>query len=176
MSLNSSVINTKKADSSSIVQVNFEDGRWSPMPNEIFNDSRLDYAARGVLGWFLSRPKGWQIRIEAMRRANSLSEHSWQKNISNQLINAGYLFVSKENVEGKLVWKYKVFSVSQKPATPQNQGIENAAVSYTKLMNDEAKLKQIRQRSSDKATQRDLALKNLTVKVDLLAKQISKHD
>lgn len=178
-------INHSNTDRGGIVEVKTDAGGWSIIPNAIFNDPRLDCAARGVMGWFLSRPQGWVIRIEAMRRANNLTEHTWQKNISKQLIEAGYLITTRGHRDGRYCWIYTVFAVSQIPLSentiPQKQGIENAALdnieidaNIAKLISEqlakaEAKKQQMIARSRDKATKRDK-------EVAELKRQLKEHE
>lgn len=39
---------------------------WTALPNELLQDAGLSYAARGILGYLLSKPEGWDVRAAAI--------------------------------------------------------------------------------------------------------------
>src|SRR4051812_22168661 len=43
-------------------------GRFTTVPNAIFEDTRLSVEAKGVLGYLLSRPPNWQTRQDHLQR------------------------------------------------------------------------------------------------------------
>lgn len=159
-------------DTSTIIEVQMDAGRWTAIPYAIFDDERLDAASKGILGWLISRPNGWKIRIEYMCRVNNLTEYSWQKKIAKQLVEAGYLVVSKGHADGKIKWIYKVYPASLIPI-PRIQGIENAALTYTQLST--TKTAQQIKRAKDMATKRDRAIRELTKDVVELKKIVLTH-
>jgi hypothetical protein len=42
-------------------------GRFTVVPNAIFNDDRLSLGAKGLLGYLLSRPGNWQVRHDQLQ-------------------------------------------------------------------------------------------------------------
>jgi hypothetical protein len=41
---------------------------WTTTPNAIWDDNRISYRARGILGWLLSRPEGWETDMVKMSK------------------------------------------------------------------------------------------------------------
>lgn len=84
---------------------------WEAVPRAPFEDRRLSLVTRGVLGWLLTRPENWEIRVSSMLRLLPMSEFIWQKTVSPELQSAGYLTVSRSREGGRWVWDYSVVSV-----------------------------------------------------------------
>jgi hypothetical protein len=47
-------------------------GRFTVVPNAIFNDDRISLAAKGLLGYLLSRPGNWDVRHDQLQRQFSI--------------------------------------------------------------------------------------------------------
>jgi len=74
----------------SIVRVDMGAGGWAAVPRSVFNnESGLSLAARGLLGWFLTRPDGWQVRVDWCMKHHGLGEARWSR-LANELAAAGY--------------------------------------------------------------------------------------
>ncbi len=63
------------------------------VPNEVFVDRRLSAEAKGVLGYLLSRPHNWHVRLDHVGRTLLIGRKKLQR-IFRELISAGY--VSRE--------------------------------------------------------------------------------
>lgn len=63
--------------------------RFSIVPNAIYEDRRLSLDTKAALGYLLSRPAHWQIRLEALQGALQVGRRSTQR-IMRELIEAGY--------------------------------------------------------------------------------------
>jgi hypothetical protein len=60
------------------------------LPNAIFLDDRLSVEAKGVLGYLLSRPHSWQVRLDHVGRTLRIGRKKLQR-IFRELIGAGYV-------------------------------------------------------------------------------------
>lgn len=60
------------------------------VPNAMFLDERLSIEAKGVLGFLLSRPHKWQVRLEHVGRTLRIGRKKLQR-IFRELISAGYV-------------------------------------------------------------------------------------
>lgn len=60
------------------------------VPNAVFVDQRLSVEAKGVLGYLLSRPHKWHVRLEHVGRTLVVGRKKLQR-IFRELIGAGYI-------------------------------------------------------------------------------------
>ena len=64
--------------------------QFTIVPNAIFLDDRLSIEAKGVLGYLLSRPHSWQVRLDHVGRTLRIGRKKLQR-IFRELIGAGYV-------------------------------------------------------------------------------------
>ena len=64
--------------------------QFTIVPNAIFLDDRLSIEAKGVLGYLLSRPHSWQVRLDHVGRTLCIGRKKLQR-IFRELIGAGYV-------------------------------------------------------------------------------------
>jgi hypothetical protein len=64
--------------------------QFTIVPNAIFRDDRLSIEAKGVLGYLLSRPHNWQVRLDHVGRTLRIGRKKLQR-IFRELIGAGYV-------------------------------------------------------------------------------------
>ena len=69
------------------------------LPNAIFLDQRLSIEAKGVLGYLLSRPNKWSVRLEHVGRTLNIGRRKLQR-IFRELISAGYVTREQRRVAG----------------------------------------------------------------------------
>ncbi|WP_316204497.1 helix-turn-helix domain-containing protein [Bradyrhizobium sp. SZCCHNS3051] len=60
------------------------------VPNAVFTDERLSVEAKGVLGFLLSRPHKWRVRLDHIGRTLLVGRKKLQR-IFRELISAGYV-------------------------------------------------------------------------------------
>ncbi|MGJ4886804.1 hypothetical protein ACQR1Y_01340 [Bradyrhizobium sp. HKCCYLRH3099] len=60
------------------------------VPNAVFTDERLSVEAKGVLGFLLSRPHRWRVRLDHIGRTLLVGRKKLQR-IFRELISAGYV-------------------------------------------------------------------------------------
>jgi hypothetical protein len=64
--------------------------QFTIVPNAIFLDDRLSIEAKGALGYLLSRPHSWQVRLDHVGRTLRIGRKKLQR-IFRELIGAGYV-------------------------------------------------------------------------------------
>jgi hypothetical protein len=67
------------------------------VPNPMFLDERLSIEAKGVLGFLLSRPHKWQVRLDHVGRTLRIGRKKLQR-IFRELINAGYVTREQQRI------------------------------------------------------------------------------
>lgn len=63
--------------------------QFTIVPNAVFADARLSVEAKGVLGYLLSRPHNWHVRLDHIGRTLLVGRKKLQR-IFRELIAAGY--------------------------------------------------------------------------------------
>jgi hypothetical protein len=74
-------------------------GRFAALPNAIWTDDRLSVEAKGVLGYLLSRPHNWNVRLPQIGRVMNVGKDRLQR-IFRQLIEAGYVTREQRRTQG----------------------------------------------------------------------------
>ena len=69
------------------------------LPNAIFLDQSLSIEAKGVLGYLLSRPNKWSVRLEQVGRTLNIGRRKLQR-IFRELISGGYVTREQRRVAG----------------------------------------------------------------------------
>ncbi len=64
--------------------------RFLVVDNALFEDARLSWEARGVMGYLLSKPDNWQARVYDLMAHGPAGSHKIGR-ILNELERAGYL-------------------------------------------------------------------------------------
>ncbi len=67
------------------------------VPNAMFLDKRLSIEAKGVLGFLLSRPHNWQVRLDHVGRTLRIGRKKLQR-IFRELIGAGYVTREQQRI------------------------------------------------------------------------------
>ncbi|MCI0601254.1 MAG: hypothetical protein L0Y60_17410 [Beijerinckiaceae bacterium] len=67
------------------------------VPNAMFLDERLSIEAKGVLGFLLSRPHKWQVRLDHVGRTLRIGRKKLQR-IFRELITAGYVTREQQRI------------------------------------------------------------------------------
>ena len=73
-------------------------GRFTVVPNAIFNDDRMTLGAKGLLGYLLSRPGDWQVRHDQLQHKLGVGRKLLTK-LLIELEEAGYL--ERDEVQGR---------------------------------------------------------------------------
>lgn len=96
------------------------------LPNEIANDRRLSWEARGMLAHLLSKPPGWQVRLTALINETSGSRRASGKtvvaDVLKELQEIGYITKSQARDGGRFGENtYIIRNYSASHPTRQNQ-------------------------------------------------------
>jgi hypothetical protein len=93
--------------------INLIKGRaWSPVPDDILEDTRMSLKARAVMAWIVGRPSNWILYIRQMQRKLGMTETMW-KSVRCELETAGYY--KQERVrrsDGKIYWEKSITDAS----------------------------------------------------------------
>jgi DNA-binding transcriptional MocR family regulator len=65
-------------------------GNFTIVPNAIFEDERISAEAKGLLGYLLSRPHEWIVRLQQLRHKLKIGRDRLQR-VVKELIDAGYI-------------------------------------------------------------------------------------
>ena len=101
----------------SIIRVK-KDNNYFASSNEPFNDERLSWEARGIMGYLLSKPDDWQVRFYDLVRSGPAGEHKMRR-ILKEL--EKYKYLERERIQkddGKFDWISTVYensTISRKP-------------------------------------------------------------
>ena len=99
-----------------IVRTAKKQNRFSVVDNTGFNDPRLSYKAKGLLGYFLTKPDNWEVHTEDLRKHGTDGKDSIQAGM-RELSNYGYAKLESVRGEGgKIVGKQWV--IHEVPDSP----------------------------------------------------------
>jgi hypothetical protein len=77
--------------------------------NELFNDERLSWEARGLMGYLLSKPDDWTVRVSDLIRRGPAGMYKVQR-ILKELEECGYINRTRINQPGgKFVWETYIY-------------------------------------------------------------------
>ena len=92
----------------SIIRV-VKDSKYFAASNEPFNDERLSWEARGVMGYLLSKPDNWQVMFNDLVNNGPAGEKMIRR-ILKELQEYGYLKRKKSRQpDGRFVWVSTVY-------------------------------------------------------------------
>ena len=93
-----------------------KDARYFTASNEPFNDRRLSWEARGLMGYLLSKPDSWEVNMIDLSKNGPAGEHKLRRMLA-ELRSAGYMNRVRITLEkGKFDWLTEVYeSPSQNP-------------------------------------------------------------
>jgi hypothetical protein len=83
--------------------------RYVVVDNEVFEDTDLSWEARGVMGYLLSKPDHWRVRLHDLRQRGPAGEHKLRR-ILQELQRAGYLNAQRfRKPDGTFDWEMMIF-------------------------------------------------------------------
>ena len=92
----------------------------------IFSDTNLSWKAKGILGYFLSRPDNWTIIVADLIKQSTDGRDSVYSGLK-ELIKAGYIVREAIRESGKILkWEYIVFEEPQINPGLQSKGEKSA--------------------------------------------------
>lgn len=105
----------------SIIRVK-KDARYFTASNEPFNDVRLSWEARGLMGYLLSKPNNWEVNMADLLNKGPAGEHKMRRMLA-ELRAIGYMNRIRVTLARNLFdWITEVYeSPSQNPKTPSRR-------------------------------------------------------
>lgn len=99
----------------SVIRVR-KDANYFAASNEPFNDKRLSWGARGLMGYLLSKPDGWEVRNSDLIKQGPAGEHKIRRMLA-ELRKFGYMNRIRLSLPDKTFdWVTEVYeSPSQNP-------------------------------------------------------------
>ena len=99
----------------SIIRVR-KDKRYFTASNEPFNDKRLSWEARGLMGYLLSKPDSWEVTMADLEKNGPAGEHKLRRMLA-ELRAAGYMNRIRVTLDNKRFdWITEVYeSPNQNP-------------------------------------------------------------
>jgi len=99
----------------SIVRVR-KDARYFTASNEPFVDSRLSWETRGLMGYLLTKPDNWQVRLEDLQKQGPAKLHKLRRMLAEARMYGYMNRIRISNQDGTFDWITEVFeSPSQNP-------------------------------------------------------------
>lgn len=86
-----------------------KDARYFAASNVPFNDERLSWEARGLMGYLLSKPDDWQVRMEDLENKGPAGEHKLRRMLA-ELRKYGYMNRVRITLKGgKFTWVTEIY-------------------------------------------------------------------
>lgn len=82
--------------------------RYSSIDNNVINDERLSWKARGILIYLLSKPDNWQVRMYDLIKGSKNDGETSVKNALKELRNLGYAKLVRGEIDGKFGSHYVI--------------------------------------------------------------------
>lgn len=98
-----------------VIRVDHGAGGWQAIPRAMLEDERISLAARGLMGWFLSKNETWRVQPDFCQELFKLTSEKWGK-LTGELIRAGYYHrVTTRDEKGRLRTSVTITPVSTIP-------------------------------------------------------------
>jgi hypothetical protein len=139
----------------SILRVDTAEGRWTAVPIQTANDSRLSLDTRGLIVFLLSKPADWQVMATALpyllKDNNTQGGHVGRHRVRRmlkQLEKAGYLTrVRARDANGQWSWesvlRAKTETIDRKPVDGDSAGglsADGKPVDKDKTLNNQTQI------------------------------------
>ncbi len=106
-----------------------KDERYFSASNEPFNDTRLSWESRGLMGYLLSKPNDWQVRMTDLDKQGPAGEHKLRRMLA-ELRKAGYMNRIRVVREGhKFDWITEVYESPSQNPRPASWGFSTSGSS-----------------------------------------------
>ncbi len=106
-----------------------KDARYFAASNEPFNDVRLSWEARGLMGYLLSKPDTWQVQVTDLENKGPAKEHKLRRMLA-ELRKAGYMNRIRLTIPGgKFNWMTEVYESPSLNPKPTSWGFSTSGLS-----------------------------------------------
>lgn len=97
--------------------------RYTAVPNHVFEDVRLSMEARWLLGYLLSKPDGWTVRLGDIRKKGGCGRDK-ARSMIGELVDAGYAEREPARKEGKFNGlSVVIYDEPQQPVPVEADGV-----------------------------------------------------
>lgn len=115
----------------SIIRVR-KDEKYFTASNEPFVDKRLSWESRGLIGYLLTKPNKWEIRMEDLEKQGPAGNHKLRRMLA-ELRRAGYMNRIRVTLEkGKFDWITELYESPSQNPRPQSSGRFSTSGSSTR--------------------------------------------
>lgn len=105
----------------SIIRVR-KDEKYFTASNEPFVDKRLSWESRGLIGYLLTKPNNWEIRMEDLEKQGPAGNHKLRRMLA-ELRKAGYMNRIRVTLDkGKFDWVTELYESPSQNPRPQSSG------------------------------------------------------
>jgi len=95
--------------------------------NEPFNDERLSWEASGVMGYLLSKPDGWKVRMQDLESKRPTCGNYKMRRILSELRGCGYVNrIRVVDAKGKFDWVTDVYESPSLNPNPNSKIMKKA--------------------------------------------------
>jgi hypothetical protein len=95
---------------------------YARIANSVFEDRRLSWEARGLLGYILSKPDDWKVRLFDLVARGPAGEHKLRRML-RELEAAGYLYRRRyRRADGTFEW---IVIVLEHPSLARTLGLDS---------------------------------------------------
>lgn len=104
------------------VVINRKNGNFSIIPNEMLNDNRLSYKAKGILSYLLSKPNGWNTQVSDLYNKSTDGIESIRNGLKELLI-TGYseIITKKEGGRERHIYDIPLFKEKYRSEENRNK-------------------------------------------------------
>ncbi|MFI9228602.1 hypothetical protein [Streptomyces rimosus] len=102
---------------------------FTVLPNSTLNDERLSFRARGILGWLISKPDNWQVRITAIAAAGKEGREAVAEAVRELKRLGYYRVVTDRGPDGRLSRFTEVYDTAQDWAAEEYERLEASRLS-----------------------------------------------
>jgi DnaD/phage-associated family protein len=122
----------------SIIRVR-KDAKYFSASNEPFNDVRLSWESRGLMGYLLSKPNNWQVRQKDLEKQGPAGSRKVKRMLA-ELRLYGYMNRIRTKMEdGKFDWTTEVFESPSQNPRPSKGIIKTSGTKCTSANSTSAK-------------------------------------
>ena len=99
-----------------------KDTRFFAASNESFEDARLSWEARGLMGYLLSKPDGWEVRMADLDKNGPAGSRKLKRMLA-ELRKCGYMNRIRIKLpDGTFTWTTEVFESPSQNPNPSTSG------------------------------------------------------
>ena len=96
--------------------------KYFAVDNALFSDERLSWEARGLMGYLLSKPDDWQVRLHDLQARGPAGEYKIRRMLA-ELRAAGYIHRRRiKRADGTFGWVTTIFE-SPSLSTPDHAAV-----------------------------------------------------